>query len=75
MIVISGVGLTGTRDGKIIEFKVGDAIWCPPHIDHWHGATPHAPMTHLVLTGVLDGKNVVWKEKVTDEQYAGKSGE
>lgn len=32
-------------------------------------------MTHLVLTGVLDGENVIWKEKVTDEQYLGKSGE
>jgi hypothetical protein len=29
-------------------------------------------MTHLVVTGELDGKNVVWKEKVTDEQYLGK---
>jgi hypothetical protein len=29
-------------------------------------------MTHLVITGVLNGKNVIWKEKVTDEQYSGK---
>ena len=72
MIVTSGVGLTGTRDGKRIEFKAGDTIWCPPDIDHWHGATPDAPMTHLVITGLLDGKNVIWKEKVTDEQYLGK---
>ena len=69
MIVTSGVGLTGTRDGKIVKFKAGDTVWCPPDIDHWHGATPDAPMTHLVITGVLDGKNVIWKEKVTDEQY------
>lgn len=47
-------------------------VWCPPGIDHWHGATPESPMTHLAITGVLDGKNVVWKEEVTDEQYAGK---
>jgi quercetin dioxygenase-like cupin family protein len=72
MIVISGVGLTGTRDGKILTFKAGDTVWCPPDIDHWHGATPDAPMTHLVITGVLDGKNVIWKEKVTDEQYLGR---
>lgn len=72
MVVTKGVGLTGTRDGKIIKIKTGDAIWCPPDIDHWHGATPDSPMTHLVLTGVLDGKNVIWKEKVTDEQYLGK---
>ena len=70
MIVTDGVGLTGTRDGKVIEFTAGDTIWCPPDIDHWHGATPHSVMTHLVITGDLEGENVVWKEKVTDEQYA-----
>lgn len=72
MIVTSGVGLTGTRDGKILRFKTGDTIWCPPNIDHWHGATPDSPMTHLVITGDLEGKNVIWKEKVTDAQYYGK---
>jgi len=69
MIVTSGVGLTGTRDGKVIEFNTGDTIWCPHDIDHWHGATPEAPMTHLVITGDLNGKNVIWKEKVTDKEY------
>lgn len=72
MIVTSGVALTGTRDGKIIAFKQGETVWCPPGIDHWHGATPDSPMTHLVITGVLDGQSVIWKEKVTDEQYHGK---
>ena len=74
MIVTSGISLTGTRDGKIVRFKAGDTVWCPPNIDHWHGATPDSPMTHLVITGILDGKNVIWKEKVTDEQYIGKLG-
>jgi hypothetical protein len=26
-------------------------------------------MTHLAVTGTLNGKNVTWMEKVTDEQY------
>lgn len=26
-------------------------------------------MTHLAVTGTVDGKNVTWMEKVTDEQY------
>lgn len=69
MIVTSGVALTGTRDGNIVSFKEGESVWCPPDIDHWHGATPDAPMTHLVITGSKDGENVNWKEKVTDEQY------
>jgi 4-carboxymuconolactone decarboxylase len=69
MIVTSGVALTGTRDGKVIEFKEGETVWCPANIDHWHGATPDAPMTHLVITGNRDGENVIWKEKVTDAEY------
>jgi 4-carboxymuconolactone decarboxylase len=72
MVVTSGVALTGTRDGEIIEFKTGEAVWCPPGVDHWHGATPDSPMTHLVITGSLDGESVVWKEKVTEEQYYAK---
>jgi 4-carboxymuconolactone decarboxylase len=74
MIVTKGTALTGTRDGKIIEFKEGETVWCPPNIDHWHGATPDAPMTHLVITGSRDGKNVIWKEKVSDAEYFGKKG-
>ena len=26
-------------------------------------------MTHLAVTGTVDGKNVNWMEKVSDEQY------
>ncbi len=69
MIVTSGVALTGTRDGKVIRFSENESVWCPPGIDHWHGSTPDAPMTHLVVTASKDGQNVIWKEKVTDEQY------
>lgn len=29
-------------------------------------------MTHLAVTGELNGKNVDWMEKVTDEQYQDK---
>lgn len=71
MIVTNGVALTGTRDGRILEFEEGETVWCPPDIDHWHGATPKAPMTHLVITGSKDDENVVWKEKVSDEAYYG----
>jgi quercetin dioxygenase-like cupin family protein/alkylhydroperoxidase/carboxymuconolactone decarboxylase family protein YurZ len=69
MVVTSGVALTGTRDGKVIEFRGGETVWCPAEVDHWHGATPHASMTHLVITGSRDGENVVWKEKVSDAEY------
>ncbi|MCZ2439791.1 MAG: cupin domain-containing protein [Burkholderiales bacterium] len=71
IVVTQGTALTGTRDGKVTRVETGDSVWCPPGVEHWHGATPDAPMTHLVITGVRDGKNAVWKEHVTDAQYRG----
>lgn len=71
LIVTDGVGLTGTTDGSVHEFKAGDVLWCPKGVKHWHGASPTQTMTHLALTGTLpDGNNVQWMEPVTDEQYA-----
>ncbi len=71
IVVTAGVGLTGTRNGKVVAVGEGDALWCPPDLDHWHGATADSAMTHLVITGSKDGENVVWKEKVADADYPG----
>jgi quercetin dioxygenase-like cupin family protein len=71
LIVTAGTGRTGEWGGKVEEIKVGDIIWCPPGVKHWHGASPTSAMTHIALTGTLaDGKNVEWMEPVTDEQYS-----
>ena len=70
LIVTSGFGLTQAWGGPIRELRPGDVVWCPPGVKHWHGASPTTPMTHIALTGMLDGKNVEWMEKVTDEQYS-----
>ena len=72
LIVVSGQGLTGTWDGKVVTVNPGDAVWCPPDIKHWHGATSTSAMTHIAITGMKDGKNVTWLEAVTDEQYQAK---
>ncbi len=72
LIVTAGVGRTQERGGPIEEIKAGDVIWCPPKIKHWHGASPTTAMTHIAITGTINGKNVEWMEKVTDEQYNGK---
>lgn len=69
LLVTSGVGRTQVWGGPVIEIREGDVIWCPPGVKHWHGAAPGQAMTHLALTGSVEGKNVSWMEKVTDEQY------
>ena len=71
LLVTAGVGRTGEWGDKVEEIKAGDVIWCPPGVKHWHGASPTTAMTHIALTGTINGKNVEWMEKVTDEQYNG----
>ena len=72
LIVTAGVGRTQAWGGPIEEIKAGDVIWCPPQVKHWHGASPTIAMTHIAITGTINGKNVEWMEKVSDEQYHGK---
>ena len=38
-------------------------------LKHWHGASPTTAMTHVAIQESLNGKNVDWMEKVSDEQY------
>jgi len=70
LIVTAGTGWVQEEGGTKIEMRPGDVIWCPPGIKHWHGATATTGVTHLAVTEALDGKNVQWMEKVSDEQYA-----
>ncbi|SAI24372.1 Cupin domain [Bordetella ansorpii] len=70
LVVTAGVGLTQEWGKPVQVIRPGDVIWCPPGVKHWHGAAEHTAMTHLAVTGTVDGKNVTWMEKVTDEQYA-----
>jgi len=69
LIVTEGIGWTQVKDGPKLEFYAGDVLWCPPDRPHWHGATPHASMTHIAIQEMLDGKNVTWMEKVSDPEY------
>jgi quercetin dioxygenase-like cupin family protein len=69
LVVISGVGLTQESGKPVQVIRPGDVVWCPPGVKHWHGAAPTTAMTHLAVTGTVQGRNVNWMEKVSDEQY------
>lgn len=69
LYVLTGVGLTQEWGKSVQVIRPGDVVWCPPNVKHWHGAMPTVAMTHLAVTGTLEGKNVNWMEKVSDEQY------
>ncbi|XAH26030.1 cupin domain-containing protein [Xylophilus sp. GW821-FHT01B05] len=72
LVVVAGVGRTQEWGQPMQEIRPGDVVWCPPGVKHWHGASPTTGMTHLAVTGSVDGKQVQWMEKVTDEQYNGR---
>ena len=71
LIVTAGTGRVQQWGGPIEEIQAGDVVRIPAGQKHWHGASPHASMTHLAITEPRDGTSVQWMEKVSDEQYNG----
>ena len=69
LIVTAGSGLVQQWGAKAHAMKVGDVVWIPPGVKHWHGASPSSTVAHISVQEMVDGKNVVWMEPVTDEQY------
>jgi quercetin dioxygenase-like cupin family protein len=55
--------------GPIEEVRPGDVVWFPPGLKHWYGASLATAMSHIAIQEVLNGSNVDWLEKVSDEQY------
>lgn len=69
LIVTDGIGRIQQWGSEVQKIQKGDVIWTPPGIKHWHGAAPTTSMTHFAIQEFLNGKNVEWMEKVSDEQY------
>jgi quercetin dioxygenase-like cupin family protein len=69
LIITAGFGWVQREGGPAEEVRPGDVVWFPAGEKHWHGATPVTAMTHIAITETLDGKNVDWMEKVSDDQY------
>src|SRR3954470_12085929 len=69
LIVTSGTGWVQEEGGAKREIRPGDVIWTPPGVKHWHGASTTNGMSHIAITNMVNGKNVEWLEKVSDEQY------
>jgi quercetin dioxygenase-like cupin family protein len=75
LIVTEGMGWTQVDGEPVQEFAAGDILLCPRDRRHWHGATPESAMTHVAIQEALDGTNVTWMEKVSDDEYlAARSG-
>ncbi|RLQ89183.1 (R)-mandelonitrile lyase [Notoacmeibacter ruber] len=70
LVVTSGTGWYQVRDEEKQVMNVGDVIWFPADVDHWHGATDQHAVTHLAVQEAIDGSAVSWGDPVSDEDYA-----
>jgi 4-carboxymuconolactone decarboxylase len=71
LIITAGIGRVQRWGDPIEEVRAGDVVRIPPGEKHWHGASPHASMTHIAISEASEGTAVRWMEKVSDEQYNG----
>jgi quercetin dioxygenase-like cupin family protein len=69
LLVTAGCGRIQRWGAPTEEIRAGDVVIIAPGEKHWHGASPTTAMTHIAIQETVDGRNVDWLEKVTDEQY------
>lgn len=69
LIITHGKGWIQCEGGAIEEMNLGDIVWIPPEVKHWHGATPENAMTHIAIAESQNGSPVNWLEQVSAEQY------
>ncbi len=68
LFILAGKGRVQAEGQRAVEVRAGDVVYCPPQELHWHGAVPHASMTHLAIN---PGGETQWEEDhaVSDEEY------
>ncbi len=69
LVITSGTGWTQERGKEKQVMKAGDVVWCPPDVEHWHGATGTTAVSHYAIQANVDGSAVTWGDKVTDAEY------
>ena len=69
LLVIAGRGLYQEKGKPVEVIETGEVVKCPPHIEHWHGATPTDTMTHIAIGTNTNIGGAVWLKPVTDEEY------
>jgi len=70
LIVTAGVGYHQIKGQPIEVIHKGDVVKCPPDVDHWHGASKDASMSHIYILPNTEKGIVEWKEPVTDQEYS-----
>jgi quercetin dioxygenase-like cupin family protein len=70
--VLAGTGHVQLKGEPVQVMRTGDTVWIEAGEVHWHGALGDHTVVHLAIQEADErGVEVVWLEKVTDEEYSG----
>ena len=56
--------------GRSKPVGIGDVVWTPPGVRHWHGASADQPMVQVAMAARAGGQGVQWFEPVSHAHYA-----
>jgi quercetin dioxygenase-like cupin family protein len=69
LLVEDGRGRLQELGEQVRDLPQGQPVLTKPNVLHWHGAAPdQSALQFSVYSGTLE-----WKERVTDEEYSGKT--
>lgn len=62
LYILEGHARMAARDGRPVSLDPGDLVTALPGEEHWHGAGPDGPMTHLAI----QFGDTAWLEEVEE---------
>lgn len=65
ILVEEGVGLYQVKGGPVMELRAGETVYCPPGVEHWHGAAPNQGGVQFNISR----GGITWYEAVSDKDY------
>lgn len=71
LLVVAGTGRYQEKGQPLRILHKGDVIKAPAGVEHWHGAAPTTPVTHVAINPDVNGAAAVWGRAVTEAEYNG----
>ena len=69
LLCTDGAGRYQERGKPVVCLQPGDVVKIAPGVEHWHGAAPDTPFSHIAIETHPEAGPAVWLEPVSDEDY------
>ena len=69
LLCTDGAGRYQERGKPVVCLQPGDVVKIAPGAEHWHGAAPDTPFSHIAIETHPEAGPAVWLEPVSDEDY------